>query len=93
MPRRTARPQPTRDVDLPALTRTCPECGAPLGAAYKTRRVVTTLETWDLTYYATGGESVISDRPDNRSRVAYQVKKEDGRWRVFHRELKQELSE
>ncbi len=44
MPRRTARPQPTRDIDLPALTRTCPECGVALWAAYKTRRVVTTLE-------------------------------------------------
>src|SRR3954452_9601327 len=44
MARRTARPRPTRDVDLPALTRTCPECGAALWAAYKTRRTVTTLE-------------------------------------------------
>ena len=44
MPRRTTRPQPTRDVELPALTRTCPECGAALWAAYKTRRTVTTLE-------------------------------------------------
>jgi hypothetical protein len=44
MPRRTARPQPTRDVDLPALTRTCPECGTALWAAYKTRRTVTTLD-------------------------------------------------
>ncbi len=44
MARRTARPQPTRDVDLPALTRTCPECGATLWAAYKTRRIVTTLD-------------------------------------------------
>jgi hypothetical protein len=44
MPRRTARPQPTHDIDLPALIRTCPECGAALWAAYKTRRTVTTLE-------------------------------------------------
>jgi hypothetical protein len=44
MARRTARPQPTRDVDLPALTRTCPGCGAALWAAYKTRRTVTTLD-------------------------------------------------
>jgi hypothetical protein len=44
MARRTARPQPTRDLDLPALTRTCPECGAALWAAYKTRRTVTTLD-------------------------------------------------
>jgi hypothetical protein len=44
MARRTARPQPTRDVDLPALTRTCPECGAAPWAAYKARRTVTTLD-------------------------------------------------
>ncbi len=44
MPRRTARPQPTRDVELPALTRTCPECGAAPWAAYKIHRTVTTLE-------------------------------------------------
>ena len=44
MARRTARAQPTRVVDLPALTRTCPECGASLWAAYKTRRTVTTLD-------------------------------------------------
>ncbi len=44
MARRTARPQPTRDVDLPALARTCPECGAALWAADKARRTVTTLE-------------------------------------------------
>ena len=55
--------------------------------------VVTTLETWDLTYYATGGQSVISERPGSKSRVGYQVKKVDGRWLVFHRELKQELTE
>ena len=44
MARRTARPRPTHDVDLPALTRTCPECGAALWAAYRTRRTVTTLD-------------------------------------------------
>jgi hypothetical protein len=44
MARRTARPQPDRTVELPALTRTCPTCGGPLWAAYKTQRSVTTLE-------------------------------------------------
>jgi hypothetical protein len=44
MARRTARPQPTRDLELPALTRTCPGCGAVLWAAYKTYRTVTTLD-------------------------------------------------
>jgi hypothetical protein len=44
MARRTARPQPDQTVELPALTRTCPACGGPLWAAYKTQRAVTTLE-------------------------------------------------
>src|SRR3982750_2498209 len=43
MARRTARPQPDQTVELPALTRTCPACGAPLWAAYTTQRSVTTL--------------------------------------------------
>jgi len=44
MARRTARPKPTREIDLPALTRACPECGGPLWAAYKTRRTAITLD-------------------------------------------------
>jgi Transposase, Mutator family len=44
MPRRTARPKPTRELDLPASTRTCPACGRPLWAAYTSHRVVVTLE-------------------------------------------------
>jgi hypothetical protein len=44
MARRTARPQPTRGLELPAQRRTCPECGAPLWAAYKNHRTVTTLD-------------------------------------------------
>jgi Transposase, Mutator family len=44
MARRTARPQPNRTLDLPTLTRTCPECGGPLWAAYTAQRAVTTLE-------------------------------------------------
>ncbi len=44
MARRTARPKPTREIDLPALTRVCPECGGPLWAAYKTRRTAITLD-------------------------------------------------
>src|SRR5512142_2868176 len=43
MARRTARPQPDQTLELPGLTRTCPHCGGPLWAAYKTRRSVTTL--------------------------------------------------
>jgi hypothetical protein len=44
MARRTARPQPDRTLELPALTRACPACGGPLWAAYKTQRSVTTLD-------------------------------------------------
>jgi hypothetical protein len=43
MARRRARPQPDQTLELPALTRACPACGAPLWAAYKTQRTVTTL--------------------------------------------------
>lgn len=44
MARRTARPKPTRQIDLPATTRVCPECGGPLWAAYKTHRTAITLD-------------------------------------------------
>jgi hypothetical protein len=43
MARRSARPQPAQTLELPALTRTCPTCGGPLWASYKTQRSVTTL--------------------------------------------------
>jgi len=44
MARRSARPQPDQTLELPALTRSCPACGGPLWAAYKTQRSITTLE-------------------------------------------------
>jgi hypothetical protein len=44
MARRTARPRPTREPELPTLTRTCPGCGAASWAAYTTYRTVTTLD-------------------------------------------------
>jgi hypothetical protein len=44
MARRSARPQPDQTIELPALTRTCPACGAPLWAAYTTQRSVATLD-------------------------------------------------
>ncbi|HVS02343.1 MAG TPA: IMS domain-containing protein [Thermoanaerobaculia bacterium] len=55
--------------------------------------MVTTLETWDVTYRSSGSGTVVSSRPGSRSRVRYQLKKVDERWTVFHRELKQELDE
>jgi hypothetical protein len=44
MPRRSARPQPDRTVDLPAHTRACPACAGPLWSAATARRTVVTLE-------------------------------------------------
>src|SRR3982751_2830301 len=44
MPRRTARPNPTREIDLPAATRVCPGCSGPLWAAYTSHRAVATLD-------------------------------------------------
>ncbi len=44
MPRRSARPQPDRTLELPCQTRACPSCGRPLWAANIARRTVATLE-------------------------------------------------
>lgn len=44
MPRRTARPIPTRQLDLLAATRACPACSGPLWAAFTSHRVVVTLD-------------------------------------------------
>jgi hypothetical protein len=44
MSRGAARPKPTREIELPAATRICPGCSRPLWAAYKSHRVVTTLD-------------------------------------------------
>jgi hypothetical protein len=44
MPRRSARPQPDRTVDLPTHTRACPVCAGPLWSAATAQRTVVTLE-------------------------------------------------
>jgi hypothetical protein len=44
MPRLTGRPKPDREIELTAATRACPMCGGPLWAAYKSHRVVITLD-------------------------------------------------
>jgi hypothetical protein len=44
MARRSPRPQADRTLELPALTRACPSCGGSLWAAYKTQRVLATLD-------------------------------------------------
>ena len=44
MLRRTARPQPTRELELTAEICRCPGCDRPLWAAYKNRRTIITLD-------------------------------------------------
>jgi hypothetical protein len=44
MPRRSARPQPDRTLELLTHTRDCPACGRRLWAANKPQRTVTTLQ-------------------------------------------------
>jgi len=43
MPRRSARPEPDRTIELTSCIRDCPECGRKLWAANKPSRVVVTL--------------------------------------------------
>jgi hypothetical protein len=44
MPRRSARPEPERTLELATITRDCPACGRRLWAANKPQRTVVTLE-------------------------------------------------
>ena len=48
---------------------------------------VTTLEVWDLEVRATGTEQVLSTQLEEPNRVKYQMKREDGNWRVLFRTI------
>ena len=48
---------------------------------------VTTIEVWDIRTYATGTEHVVREQLDQSNRVKYQLRRENGRWRVFWREI------
>lgn len=50
---------------------------------------VTTVEVWDLRVLAAGSDSVVRETEDQANRVKYQLKREDGRWRVFGRQLQE----
>lgn len=50
---------------------------------------VTTVEVWDLRVLAAGSDSVIRETENQSNRVKYQLKREDGRWRVFGRQLQE----
>jgi len=48
---------------------------------------VTTLEVWDIRTYAAGSDNVLRQALGQRNRVKYQLRRENGRWRVFWRQL------
>lgn len=48
---------------------------------------VTTLEVWDLEVRATGSEQALSTQLEQPNRVKYQMKREDGNWRVLFRTI------
>lgn len=50
---------------------------------------VTTVEVWDVRVLASGTETVVRDELNQPNRVKYQLKREDGRWRVFGRQLEE----
>lgn len=53
---------------------------------------VTTVETWDLTMYAAGTETVLSESRGQRSRVQYQLlRRDDGSWQVLSRQVAEVL--
>jgi hypothetical protein len=50
---------------------------------------VTTVEVWNIRVLASGTEAVIREELNQPNRVKYQLKREDGRWRVFGRQLEE----
>jgi hypothetical protein len=48
---------------------------------------VTTVEVWDIRTYAAGSDNVLRQALGQRNRVKYQLRRDDGRWRVFWRQL------
>ncbi|HSL83962.1 MAG TPA: hypothetical protein VLF66_14400, partial [Thermoanaerobaculia bacterium] len=50
---------------------------------------VSTVEVWDVRVLASGTEAVVREEPNQPNRVKYQLKREDGRWRVFGRQLEE----
>jgi len=50
---------------------------------------VQTVETWRLQVLAYGSETVLSESPEQENRVVYSLIREEGRWRILSRILKQ----
>lgn len=47
----------------------------------------TTLEEWDLRLYAGESRTLLSEVLAQRNRVKYQLKRDEGRWRVLYRQI------
>lgn len=52
---------------------------------------VTTLEVWDVTAYTLVSRQVVNQVLDQKSRVKYQLKRQDDGWVVLYRELEKNL--
>jgi hypothetical protein len=50
---------------------------------------VTSVEVWNVRVLASGTEGVVREELNQPNRVKYQLKREDGRWRVFGRQLEE----
>lgn len=50
---------------------------------------VTTVETWDVLRYATGTMELIGEDVDQTQRVRYQMKRENGAWKVLYRTIEE----
>ena len=46
---------------------------------------VTTVEIWDVKLFATGSHTLLGEDIGRSDRVKYQLKRDDGRWRVLYR--------
>ncbi|MCB9377981.1 MAG: hypothetical protein H6511_04370 [Holophagales bacterium] len=50
---------------------------------------VQTVETWKLQVRALGSGAILSESPEQENRVVYSLIREEGRWRILSRILKQ----
>lgn len=52
----------------------------------RTTAYVNTTELWDIDRLALGSDTVLQSYPRSRFKVRYQLKKDDGAWKVFFRQ-------
>lgn len=50
-----------------------------------------TLEVWNVRSTTLSGDQVLQEKPGQRNKVKYQLKQEEGRWKVLYRELSEVL--